>query len=93
PHVQRIAQHFFAADKPVAQICHGPLIPAAAGLLDGRRSSAYPALAPDLKAAGAEFVDGEAVVDGLVVSARAWPDHPAWLRAFLDILRDKAPLS
>ncbi|KJS51366.1 peptidase, partial [Streptomyces rubellomurinus subsp. indigoferus] len=46
-----------------------------------------------LKAAGAEFVDGEAVVDGLVVSARAWPDHPAWLRPFLDILREKAPLS
>ncbi|MGA5821062.1 DJ-1/PfpI family protein [Kitasatospora sp. NPDC094028] len=93
PHVQRIARHFFAADKPVAQICHGPLIAAAAGVLDGRRSSAYPALEPDIKAAGGEFVDGEAVVDGVVVSARAWPDHPAWLRAFIDILRDKAPLT
>ncbi|WP_031077247.1 DJ-1/PfpI family protein [Streptomyces sp. NRRL WC-3742] len=93
PEVQRIARHFFEADKPVAQICHGPLITAAAGVLDGRRSSAYPALAPDIRASGAEFVDGEAVVDGVVVSARAWPDHPAWLRAFIEILRDKAPLS
>lgn len=62
-------------------------------MLSGRRSSAYPALAPDVKAAGAEFVDGEAVVDGVVVSARAWPDHPAWLRAFIEILRTKAPAS
>ncbi|MFJ7910856.1 DJ-1/PfpI family protein, partial [Kitasatospora sp. NPDC096204] len=60
--------------------------------LDGRRTSAYPALAPDVKASGAEFVDGEAVVDGVVVSARAWPDHPAWLRAFIEVLRTKAPL-
>ncbi len=93
PDVQRIAQHFFAGDKPVAQICHGPLITAAAGVLDGRRTSAYPALAPDIKAAGAEFVDAEAVVDGMVVSARAWPDHPAWLRAFIEVLRKHAPLA
>ncbi|MER7671611.1 DJ-1/PfpI family protein [Kitasatospora sp. NPDC096128] len=93
PDVQRIARHFFAGDKPVAQICHGPLITAAAGVLDGRRSSAYPALAPDIKAAGAEFVDAEAVVDGVVVSARAWPDHPAWLRAFIEVLRTKAPVA
>ncbi|MFF7990783.1 DJ-1/PfpI family protein [Kitasatospora xanthocidica] len=92
PDVQRIARHFFAGDKPVAQICHGPLITAAAGVLDGRRTSAYPALASDIKAAGAEFVEGEAVVDGVVVSARAWPDHPAWLRAFVEVLRKHAPV-
>ncbi|MFE6056833.1 DJ-1/PfpI family protein [Kitasatospora sp. NPDC056446] len=93
PDVLRITRHFFAGDKPVAQICHGPLITAAAGVLDGRRTSAYPALAPDVEAAGAEFVDSEAVVDGVVVSARAWPDHPAWLRAFIEVLRTKAPLA
>ncbi|MGW4894940.1 DJ-1/PfpI family protein [Kitasatospora sp. NPDC004240] len=91
PDVQRIVKHFFDGDKPVAQICHGPLITATAGLLDGRRSAAYPALEPDVRAAGGEYVDGEAVVDGVVVSARAWPDHPAWLRAFVEVLRDKAP--
>ncbi|MEU9040785.1 MULTISPECIES: DJ-1/PfpI family protein [unclassified Kitasatospora] len=93
PDVQRIARHFFTGDKPVAQICHGPLISAAAGVLEGRRTSAYPALAPDIRAAGAEFVEGEAVVDGLVVSARAWPDHPAWLRAFIEVLRKHAPVA
>jgi protease I len=60
--------------------------------LRGRRSAAYPALAPDIAAAGAEFVDGEAVVDGVMVSGRAWPDHPAWMREFMAILRAKAPV-
>jgi protease I len=92
PECQRIIRHFFAEDKPVAQLCHGPLIAAAAGVLAGRRSSAYPALAPDVTAAGGQFVDGEAVVDGMLVSGRAWPDHPAWMREFLRILRAKAPV-
>ncbi len=92
PDAQRIIRHFFERDKPVAQLCHGPLVSAAAGVLRGRRSSAYPALAPDLAAAGAEFVDGEAVVDGTVVSGRAWPDHPAWMREFMKVLVAKAPV-
>jgi protease I len=49
------------------------------------------ALAPDVTAAGAEFVDGDAVIDGQMVSARAWPDHPAWMREFIGILRSKSP--
>lgn len=93
PECQRIVRHFFAADKPVAQLCHGPLLAAAAGVLSGRRSSAYPALAPDVAAVGATFVDGEAVVDGMLVSGRAWPDHPAWMREFIRILRAKAPVA
>ncbi|MBC3841548.1 DJ-1/PfpI family protein [Streptacidiphilus sp. 4-A2] len=92
PEVQRIVRHFFSGDKPVAQICHGPLISAAAGTLAGRRTAAYPALKPDITVSGAEFVDSEAVVDGVLVSARAWPDHPAWMRAFLEVLRVKAPV-
>jgi protease I len=91
PDCQRIIRHFFDGEKPVAQICHAPLALAAAGVLKGRRSAAYPALEPDVKAAGAEFVNSEAVVDGVMVSARAWPDHPAWMREFVDLLRSKAP--
>ena len=45
--------------------------------LKGRCTAAYPALEPDIKAAGAEFVNAEAVIDGEMVSARAWPDHLA----------------
>ena len=65
---------------------------AVAGVLKGRRIAAYSALEPDVRAAGAEFVDSEAVVDGSMVSARAWPDHSAWMREFVRVLRKKAPL-
>ncbi|HEX4660288.1 MAG TPA: DJ-1/PfpI family protein [Streptosporangiaceae bacterium] len=91
PDVQRIVRHFMERDQPVAQLCHAPQVLAAAGVLQGRRSAAYPALAPDVAAAGGEFVDGAAVIDGQMVSARAWPDHPAWMREFMAILRSKAP--
>jgi protease I len=93
PDVQRIIRSFFEEDKPVAQLCHAPLALAAAGVLGGRRSAAYPALASDVVAAGAEYVDGAGVVDGMMVSARAWPDHPTWMREFVEILRAKAPAS
>lgn len=91
PHCVRILRHFFDREKPVAQLCHAPLVLAAAGVLKGRRTAAYPALEPDVKAAGATFVDAEAVIDGTMVSARAWPDHPAWMREFVRILKQKAP--
>lgn len=93
PDFIRIVQHFFRQNEPVAQICHAPLALAAAGVLNGRTVSGYPALVPDIRAAGAEFVDGAAVVDGNVVSARAWPDHPEWMRAFIKMLREKVPVA
>ena len=92
PDLQKIIRHFFQQEKPVAQLCHAPLALAAAGVLKGRKSDAYPALAPDVAAAGAEFVDSGAVVDGQMVSARAWPDHPTWMRAFVRLLKQKAPV-
>ena len=89
--VRRIIRHFFGDEKPVAQLCHAGLALATAGVLSGRRTAAYPALEPDIRAAGAEFVDGDGVVDGMMVSARAWPDHPTWMREFVRILRERAP--
>jgi protease I len=85
PEVRRIVEHFFAEDKPVGTLCHGPQVPAALGLLRGRRSSAFPPLAPDIELAGGEFVDG-AVVDGNMVSCRGWGDLAEWSRAFLEVL-------
>jgi protease I len=93
PELRKILKSFFDADTPVAQICHGPLLTAAVDGLRGRRVTAYPALEPDMQAAGATFQDAEAVVDGTLVSARAWPDHPGWMREFLQILRAKAPVT
>jgi protease I len=91
--VQRIVRHFFELEKPVADLCHGPMVLAAAGVLQGRTTAAYPALEFDVVAAGATFRNAEVVVDGVVVSGRAWPDHPAWMREFLRVLRAKAPVS
>ncbi|MFD9425918.1 MULTISPECIES: DJ-1/PfpI family protein [unclassified Streptomyces] len=85
--LRKIVSAFFDGGRPVAQICHGPLITAAAGGLSGRRVTAYPALEPDMQSAGATFQDAEAVVDGTLVSSRAWPDHSAWMREFLKVLR------
>jgi protease I len=90
---KRIIQAFFQNEKPVAQICHAGLALAAADVLKGRKTSAYPAIEPDVRAAGANFVNSEAVVDGAMVSARAWPDHPAWMREFIKMLKAKAPVT
>src|SRR3989454_9011212 len=91
--LQTIIRHFFQQEKPVAQLCHAPLALAAAGVLKGRKTAAYPALEPDVTAAGATYVDSDAVVDGEMVSARAWPDHPSWMREFIRLLQKKAPVT
>ena len=92
PRVLEIVRHFFATNKPVAAICHGPQILAAAGVLKGRGCSAYPAVGPEVGACGGTFaevpVDG-VHVEGNLVTAPAWPAHPAWLRAFLTRLGTK----
>jgi protease I len=77
--------HFFEADKPVAALCHGPQILAAAGVLDGYEMTAYPAVRPEVEAAGCSWVDGVTVDDNLV-TGQAWPDHPEWLAEFIDLL-------
>jgi protease I len=91
PECQKIVRHFFERNKPVAQLCHASAVLATAGVLAGRRTAAYPALESDVKAAGAQYVNSEAVVDGVMVSARAWPDHPAWMREFIRLLKQHAP--
>jgi protease I len=80
-----VARHFFEEDKPVAALCHGPLILAAAGVLDGYTCSAYPALKADVESAGATFSD-TVTRDGNLVTGTAWPDHPEWIAEFLDLL-------
>jgi protease I len=87
--VLEIVQHFAEADKPIAALCHGPQILAAAGVLEGRSCSSYPAVGPEVQRAGAEWVDipvTEGYVDGNLVTGPAWPAHPDWLAKFLDVL-------
>ena len=84
-----LVRHFHDAGKPIAAICHGLQLLAAAGVLEGRRCTAYPACGPEVRAAGGEYVEvpvSEAVVDGTLVSAPAWPAHPAWIAKFLEVL-------
>jgi protease I len=84
-----IVRHFAQAKKPIAAICHGAQILAAAGVLQGRSCSAYPAVGPEVRSAGGRWVDvgyDRAHVDGNLVTAPAWPAHPQWLARFLDLL-------
>jgi protease I len=89
PKVLGLVRQFFKEDKPVAAICHGVQILTAAGVIEGLKVSAYPAVAPEVKLAGAEYADipiDQAVVCGKLVTAPAWPAHPAWLAKFLEVL-------
>jgi protease I len=80
--------HFFDEDKPVATLCHGPQILAAADVLEGYEMTSYPAVKPEVEAAGCSWVDG-VVTDRNLVTAQAWPDHPEWIAQFLDLLGDE----
>jgi protease I len=92
PRVIEIVRHFAGAGKPIAAICHGAQVLAAAGVLEGRACSCYPAVSPDVVRAGGKYVDipmDQAYADGVLVTAPAWPAHPAWLRKFLEVLGTK----
>lgn len=89
--VLEIVRHFAQARKPIASICHGQQVLAAAGVVEGRLCTAYPAVMPDLLRAGARWAEvnetfSNATVDGNLVTAPAWPAHPEWMRKFLEVL-------
>ena len=95
PKVLEVVRHFAGAKKPIAAICHAAQILTAAGVVEGKRVSAYPAVAPEVNRAGGKYVEvamDQAVVDGNLVTAPAWPAHPAWLSKFLDVLGTKIQL-
>ncbi|MFH0728083.1 MAG: DJ-1/PfpI family protein [Pseudomonadota bacterium] len=90
--VLQMVKHFSIANKPIAAICHGAQVLAAAGVIEGKACSAYPAVGPDVTCAGGKYVDipvDKAHVDGKLVTAPAWPAHPDWLAKFLQVLGTK----
>ncbi len=94
PRVLDIVRHFAKANKPIAAICHGVQLLTAAGVVKGRRISCYPACSAELTLAGGEFVPANSTfdnahTDGNLVTAPAWPAHPAWMRQFLTVLGSK----
>lgn len=91
PRVLEIVRYFAAKNLPIAAICHGAQILSAAGVLQGRSCSAYPAVQFEVTAAGGTYIEANATfdnahVDGNLVTAPAWPAHPAWIRGFLELL-------
>lgn len=89
-----IVKHFAEKGKPIGAICHGPQVLTAAGVLKGKKITCYPAVYPDCVNAGAEYMGvnetySNAVVDGNLVTAPAWPAHPEWIRKFLELLGTK----
>jgi protease I len=87
--VLEVVRHFAARNKPIAAVCHGAQVLAAAGVIEGKGCTAYPAVAPEVRSAGGKWVEvplDQAHTDGNLVSAPAWPAHPAWLAAFLKVL-------
>ena len=95
PRVLEITRHFAEADKPIAAICHGAQVLAAADVLQGKKCTAYPAVGPSVNQAGGEYVEipvDKAYVDGNLVTAPAWPAHPDWMAKFLQVLGTKIEL-
>jgi protease I len=93
--VVAMTRHFLAAGKPVAAICHGAQLLAATGLIKGRKVSAYPACQVEVELAGAEYMGiavDQAVTDRNLVTAPAWPAHPAWIAQFLAVLGTRITL-
>jgi protease I len=90
-----IVRHFASAGKPIAAICHGAQVLAAAGVLEGKSCSAYPAVGPDVTRAGGKYMDiavDQAHADGSLITAPAWPAHPRWLAKFLTALGTRIEL-
>lgn len=87
--VLTLVKCFMKAGKPLAAICHGPQILTAAEVICGRTLTAYPALAADIRLAGGNYIEvpvDQAVVDGNLVTAPAWPGNTAILREFIKVL-------
>lgn len=95
PKVLDLVRAFDAAGKPIAAVCHGAQLLAAAGILKDRECSAYPACAPEVTLAGGRYIElpvDQAHVQGNLVTAPAWPAHPAWLAKFLTLLGTRIQL-
>ena len=91
-HLLNVVRHFFEEEKPVAALCHAPQILASAGVVKGRRLSAYPSVGAEVTIAGGEYVDvglENAVTDGNLVTGPVWTAHVEWIQQFLTVLGTK----
>jgi protease I len=89
PKAVAIVRHFVEAQKPIAANCHGPLLLIVAGGATGKTLTAYPELEPDIRAAGATYVNRPVVTDGVLVTVRGWPDNGPWMREFVKLVKQR----
>lgn len=83
----KLTKAFFVANKPVASVCHGIEIVAAADVIRGREVTTVAKCKFDAEFSGGTYVDREVVVSGNLVTARTWHDNPAWMREYIRLLR------
>ncbi|KAL6507625.1 Protein DJ-1 D [Orobanche gracilis] len=88
--VIHIVKEFMESGKPIASICHGQQILAAAGVLKGRKCTAYPAVKLNVVLAGATWLEPQPIhrcfTDGNLVTGAAWPGHPEFIAQFMTLL-------
>ena len=89
-----LVRRYNDAAKPIAAICHGAQILATAGILNGRSISCYPAVSPEVTLSGGTYIETAATfdnahIDGNLVTAPAWPAHPAWISSLLKVLNQQ----
>ncbi len=87
PRAVQFTRHFFDEGKPIAAICHGPWLLVEADVVRGRRVTSWPSLKTDLRNAGAEWVDQEAVTDDGLLTSRKPDDIPAFTRKMIEEFR------
>jgi protease I len=88
--LMRIVRHFFDQQKPVAVVCHGAEIVAAANVISGRRLATVAKCQLDVELCGGTFVNEGCVRDGNMVSGRTWHDQHKYMREFMGMLREQA---
>jgi putative intracellular protease/amidase len=91
PEAVALVRHFLETGKPIAAICHGPLLLLAAGSVKGKTLTCYSELEIDIRSAGGDYVNREVVLDGSLVTARGWPDNGPWMREFVRLLKATFP--
>ncbi|MGC8643919.1 MAG: DJ-1/PfpI family protein [Isosphaeraceae bacterium] len=91
PEAVALVRHFLETGKPIAAICHGPLLLLAAGSVKGKTLTCYSELEIDIRSAGGDYVNREVVLDGSFVTARGWPDNGPWMREFVRLLKATFP--
>jgi len=87
--VIQLVQEFSQANKAIAAICHGAQLLSAANIIENKFVSAYPACAPEVQSAGGKYKEldmDDAITDGMLVTAPAWPAHPKWLQQFHQLI-------